>query len=326
MDSIITTMMHLSNPVIQYKIRLLVLDDDPFSDEMRKLQQVIRGSELIRQLLSERNEKGRIPLDPYKKWNGAHWVLNTISDLFYPPGDESLQPLAEQDCEWIFSDRRMQWVNRKTKMAKGNQTRACCSMEGATLFSMIRLGFLDERCDQLAERLLLWQWADGGWNCDANPEASHASFMESLLPLRALSLYARIASDPVPTRAADLAAEIFLKRGMFRKQQDGSVMDDSFLQMHYPCYWHYDVLYGLKVMADCGYITDPRCNEALDWLESQRLPDGGFPAGGKFYHGRLSESNGSPVDWGPISAKESNPYITADALYVLHAAGRYNAR
>ena len=52
-------------------------------------------------------------------------------------------------------------------MAGGNPTRACASMEGSTLFAMIRLGFLDESCDHLAERLLSWQWPDGGWNCDA---------------------------------------------------------------------------------------------------------------------------------------------------------------
>ncbi len=267
MDQIITTLLQLPNPVIQYRLRLLVLEDNPFSDEMRRLQHALRGSELVRQLLSERDEKGKIQIDPYKKWNGAHWVLNTLSDLFYPPGDENLQPLAEQDYDWIFSDRRMHWVNRKTQMANGNQTRACGSMEGSTLFAMIRLGFLDERCDQLAERLLAWQWPDGGWNCVADPAARNSSFMETLIPLRALSLYSRVSSDSVPARAAERAAEIFLKRHLFLTQKNGSVIDESFLQLHYPCYWHYDVLYGLKVMADCGFISDPRCSKALDWLE-----------------------------------------------------------
>ena len=75
MDQIITKLLKLQNPAIQYKVRLLVLEDDPFSDEMRRLQQEVRGSELVRQLLSQRDEKGLIPLDPYKKWNGAHWVI-----------------------------------------------------------------------------------------------------------------------------------------------------------------------------------------------------------------------------------------------------------
>ncbi len=326
MDQIITKLLKLPNPVVQYKVRLLVLEDDPFSDEMRTLQKVLSGSELIRQLLSGRNVDGEIPEDPYKKWNGAHWVLHVISDLFYPPGDDRLIPLVEQDYDFIFSDRRMKWVITKTKLAGGSPTRACGSMEGASLFAMIRLGFLDERCDQLAERLLTWQWPDGGWNCDDNPEAKNSSFMETLLPLRALSLYARIASDPVPTRAAERAADVFLKRNLFKSLKSGSVMDDNFLKLHYPCYWHYDILFGLKVMADCGFIGDPRCEEALDWLESRRLPDGGFPADAKYYHRRKSESNASLVDWGSVGKTKFNPYVTADALYVLHAAGRYQPK
>ncbi len=54
-------------------------------------------------------------------------------------------------------------------------------------------------------------------------------------------------------------------------------MADDFLKLRYPCYWHYDILVGLKVMAEAGFLKDPRCREALDILVSKRLPDGGFP-------------------------------------------------
>jgi len=30
-------------------------------------------------------------------------------------------------------------------------------------------------------------------------------------------------------------------------------------------------------MADAGFIRDARCKDALDLLQSKRLPDGGFP-------------------------------------------------
>ena len=50
----------------------------------------------------------------------------------------------------------------------------------------------DGRTDELVNRLLKWQWPDGGWNCDKRPEADSSSFMETLIPLRALALYASI--------------------------------------------------------------------------------------------------------------------------------------
>ena len=58
--------------------------------------------------------------------------------------------------------------------------RRCGSQQGNALRSMVRLGLADERADKLAERLLHWQWPDGGWNCDRNPSADTSSFMETL--------------------------------------------------------------------------------------------------------------------------------------------------
>jgi hypothetical protein len=31
------------------------------------------------------------------------------------------------------------------------------------------------------------------------------------------------------------------------------------VKLHYPCYWRYDILFGLKVMAEAGFIRDGRC-------------------------------------------------------------------
>jgi len=89
------------------------------------------------------------------------------------------------------------------------------------------------------------------------------------------------------------------------------------------CYWHYDILFGLKVLGEAGLIDDPRCTEALDLLESKRLEDGGFPAEGKYYKiVKEAQPGGSMVEWGGVSRKRMNPFVTVDGLYVLRAAGR----
>ena len=137
--------------------------------------------------------------------------------------------------------------------------------------------------EMLADRLHSWQWPDGGWNCDKNPHAHHSSYMESIIPLRALELYARITGDQNAAEAAKRAAEIFLKRHLFLRQSSGSVITPGFLELHYPLYWHYDILGGLKVMAECGFICDPRCEAALNVLIEKQLPDGGWAAEKKYY-------------------------------------------
>ena len=77
-------------------------------------------------------------------------------------------------------------------------------------------------------------------------------------------------------------------------------------------------------MAEAGFIGDACCKDALDLLESKRLPDGGFPAEQAYYHAtaRRSRNGRSLVDWGGVSVRHMNEWITVDALAVLKAAGR----
>ncbi|HEX6036166.1 MAG TPA: hypothetical protein VFY83_17130, partial [Anaerolineales bacterium] len=259
-----------------------------------------------------------IPGHPYSKWKGAHWVLATLADLGYPPEDESLIPLREQVYAWLLGTAHRKGV----KMIAG-RARRCASQEGNALFALLTLGLADERMEQLAQGLLEWQWPDGGWNCDKNPGAKHSSFMESLLPLRGLALHARLTGNRRSRKAAERAADVFLKRELFKRQSDGRVIDEEFITLHYPWYWHYDILFGLRVMAEAGWIEDQRCQAALDLLESKRLADGGFPAEKKYYQNSPKAKTGrSLVDWGGTSRREMNEFVTVEALSVLKAAKR----
>jgi hypothetical protein len=224
----------------------------------------------------------------------------------------------DQVFDWLLSPAHLKYI----KTIDG-RVRRCASQEGNALYASLSLGLVDDRTHELARRLVQWQWPDGGWNCDKRPQAIHSSFMESLIPLRALNRYARETGDPAAQASVERAAEIFLKRELFRRQSDGVTICDDFVKLHYPCYWHFDILFGLKVMGEVGSLSDPRCQAALDLLESKRLPDGGFPAEGKYY--QFTErlvSGRSAVRWGPVSTRQMNEFVTLDALAVLVQAGR----
>jgi len=295
-----------------------VLDQPEASPEAIQASNDVRTSPLVQELLSACIQDGNLPLHPYKKWTGSHWVLSVLADLGYPPGDETLLPLTEQAYNWLLGTDHTRHIREIN-----GRVRRCASQESNLVFSTLTLGMADERTDELVERLVKWQWQDGGWNCDKRPDVTRSSFMESLIPLRALALYSRISGNSQARNASEKAADIFLKRRLFFRQSDGKIMDSHFVQLHYPCYWHYDILFALKVMAEAGFIGDPRCKQALDLLESRRLPDGGFPVDATYYHTTRPEvSNYSPVSWGGISRKKANPFVTVDALAVLRAAGR----
>jgi hypothetical protein len=147
--------------------------------------------------------------------------------------------------------------------------------------------------------------------------------MESLIPLRGLVLHAQMTGCRESMEVATAAADIFLKRRLYRRVATGSIVRSEFVKLHYPCYWHYDILFGLKVMAEAGLIGDARCQDALDLLERKQLADGGFPAEARYYRTTGKISTGySLVDWGGTSTVRMNAWVTVDALAVFRAAGR----
>ena len=317
-ENAVNCLLRSAEPVVRLKALRLTPGGRPGSAAVKRARQDVKRSERVRLLLSERGEDGGIPFHPYAKWYGAHWVLATLADIGYPPGDRSLVPLREQVFDWLFGES-----HQKRIRSVNGRVRRCASQEANALYAMLALGLADERAEDLARRLRQWQWPDGGWNCDKRPAATNSSFMESLIPLRALSLHASLTGNRHSEKTAARAADIFLKRRLFRRQSDGRVMDYNFVKLHYPCYWHYDVLFGLKVMAEAGLVGDKRCREALDLLESKRLADGGFPAEARYYRVSPDARSGrSLVDWGGTSKTRMNEFVTADALFVLKEAHR----
>jgi hypothetical protein len=319
MDGIVNHLLDSEEPAVRYKVMVNVLDRDPDAGECRRLGQEIGESPRAQALLSGVGPPGEMSPGPYRKWTGAHWVLADLADLGYPPGDQRLLPLRQQIYDWLFGPKHQAQIQTINGL-----TRRCAAQEGNALFYLLALGLADERTDELAQRLVSWQWPDGGWNCDKNPAARNSSFMESLIPLRGLALHARLTGNADSRAAAERAADIFLKRHLFKRQSDGRLIHKDFVLLHYPCYWHYDILFGLKVLAEAGFIGDPRCADALDLLEAKRLPDGGFPAEKAYY--RVSDkpvSGRAMASWGGTSKRRMNPWVTVDALYVLTAAGRW---
>lgn len=319
-SNIINRLLSSNEPSIRFKILVNVLGNELESTEIKKLQEEIRSSTRVRLLLSERGKDGKIPFHPYRKWYGAHWILATLADIGYPAADESLVPLREQVCDWLFSKDE-----EKNIRTIHSRVRRCASLEGNALYYLLSLGLADTRIERLVERLVKWQWPDGGWNCDKNPKAINSSFMESLIPLRGLALYGKITGDQGAKKAARNASEIFLKRKIYKVKPKRRWREEGFIKLHYPCYWHYDILFGLKVMAEAGFIRDERCGDALELLESKQLPDGGFPAEEKYYQvmNKGKRTSGcSLVDWAGTSKTLTNEFVTADVLYVLKKSGR----
>jgi hypothetical protein len=319
--SVINRLLHSVDPSIRYKTRVDLLGESRDSPEIRRLQEQIQASPRVATLLSDRAPDGRLPFHPYAKFYGAHWVLVALADIGYPPGDEKLIPLRDQVLDWITSE---EYETRLIRRMKNGPVRIHGSVDGNAIFAILSLGIGEARLKVLVGHLLDNQWPDGGWNCDRKAKGETSSFDETWLACRALALHAQLTGNSDCRKAAKKAAEVFLSRRLCWRRSNGRIIRHSYAKLHFPHYWHYDLLAGLKVMAEAGFIGDARCKDALDLLESKRLPDGGFPAEQVFYRASVKKvrSSRSLVSWGGVSSRHMNEWVTVEALAVLKAAHR----
>jgi hypothetical protein len=294
-----------------------LLEEPAESSSTRKLRAAIPRAPRVIALLSSQQADGGFGVHPYHKWLGAHWRLVSLVELAIPEGNRRSVMATNQVLEWLTSQE-----HKKHIKPINARIRRCASQEGNALAVCSRLGLADDpRVKYLAESLISWQWPDGGWNCDKRPEAHHSSFHESLIPMWGLVEYHRATGNRESLAAARRTAELLLRHRLFRSEKTGELINPRWLQIHYPSYWHYDILQALLILSRVGELRDSRMKEALDIIESKRLPDGRWKAEG--YHWKktgITERYADPVDW---DRRAPNKMITLNALRVLKAAGRW---
>ena len=135
---------------------------------------------------------------------------------------------------------------------------------------LCRLGFAQIRAPAVsrgANRVA--EWPDGGWNCDRHRTAHRSSFHESITRpsdghLRPPDLRRRCSRRGRPDRRASA------EHRLFRVHGTGEPIHPSWTKLHYPPYWHYDMLQGLRLLRAVNRLNDHRASDDLDLLESSR--------------------------------------------------------
>ena len=302
---------------MRYQTRVHVLGEDPKAKPLQTLRRQIRHSPVVAALLADRKRDGTFAHNPYAKWLGPHWALASLAALEYPPGDCALRPMQKQFYDWL------ELLPRDETIQVRGLYRRHASQEGNFICYSLALGLDKQLTDRMAANLLVYQWPDGGWNCDRKPKAHTSSFIESLLPLRALIHYHQQKPNDAVQQAIKRGVEFFLERRLFRRKSTGAIIAKEFVHLMYLHYYYYDIRAGLTVMAEGGFIGDERCAEALDLLESKFIPDAGWRIERKVYHYKhANPTRCSSVRWTDWGLGRANLFLTVEALRVLRAAGR----
>jgi hypothetical protein len=247
---------------------------------------------------------------PYRKWQGAFWRLASLVDLGVDPRRPGISDAAEQSLAWLSSPSRLSRIHKRVIEGR---VRRCASQDGLGLYLCLRVGMRgDGRLERLAESLVETQWPDGGWNCDVRPAAAHSSVNETWGPILGLHEYG---ADEGSARGI----EFILAHRVVFSHTTGEPMHPRIVDLHYPPYWHYDLLVGLRTLLLAGALDDSRAIDALDMLESKRQPDGSWRVEGRWWKRPGSKgSNVEVVDWGEMA----DEILTECAQEVLVAAER----
>jgi hypothetical protein len=290
-------------------VRLLARRD-LLGQDIVHTREVLDGA-VVRTLLSGQCHDGGFGVHPYRKWTGAHWRLVSLVELGIPPGEPRAVRAAGTVLDWLTGQE-----HRSSVVTVGGLARCHASQEGNALAVCSRLGLgRDPRVELLAESLIRWQWPDGGWNCDPRATGRRSSFHESLAPAWGLFEYWQATGEPDARQAALRTAELFLEHRLFRSLHNGEVIRRDWLTLHYPPYWHYDILQSLLVLSRMRLTGDLRCCDALAVLDRRPRPDGRWQPGAYWWK-PLGTPRGTVevIDWGRSAPSEM---ITLNALRIL---------
>jgi len=334
-DPAVNWLLQSDDPSIRHLTLTDILDKPQHSRDVESAKKQIPQGPKVRVLLSGQRRDGGFGVHPYQKWTGAHWRLVSLVELGIPSGFRPAVRATDLVLKWLLGEAHVRNVPKINGLY-----RRCASQEGNALAVCSRLGIADDpRVKQLAESLAQWQWPDGGWNCDRKEDARHSSFNESLSTMWGLVEYYHATDDKEVLDAAEKAAEFFLKHRIFRSCRSEEMRQTetfhskvyrsihSFTELHYPLYWHYDILQALVMLHRADKLENPRTKDAIDLVESKRQKDGLWKPEGYYWNlkrknrAKFAVSNVEIVDWG---RNEPNEMITLNALRILRAAGRMN--
>lgn len=198
-------------------------------------------------------------------WTSTTWALNALREWGVDAAElgDTAARLAT-NSRWEYNDLPY-W---------GGEVDCC--INGYTLANGAWLGV---DVSALGEWFVEHRMADGGWNCAWEESSTRSSFHSTLNSLKGILDY-EIATGGTPelTAARHAGEEYLLERRLLRRATTGEIVAPWVDHFAYPFRWFYSALnavnYFRAAAVHDGTAPDPRLEEAIELIRSERQPDG----------------------------------------------------
>jgi hypothetical protein len=312
------------NPSVRYFAFTGLLGCSENDSRVKEAKKAIMEIGPVPKILSKEKDGGYWgkPEDFYihSKYKGTVWSLILLAELGANGRDERVK----KACEFILENSQDResggFAHRGTASNGGQHSSVIPCLTGNMVFSLIRLGYLDDRrvqkgidwivsCQRFDDKV---KTAPKGWPYDRFPRCwgTHTCHMGVVKALKAL------AKIPVEKRSEGVkntiekGAEYMLVHHIYKRSHNLSkVSKPEWLKFGFPTMWKTDALEILEILARLGY-KDERMKDAVDLVLSKQDSQGRWKLENTF-NGRMQvniEEKDKPSKW-----------ITLNALKALKA-------
>ncbi len=311
------------NPSVRYFTLTEIQDKQQGSPEVQTAKKAIMTSGAVPKILAKMNPDGYWETSGgfyNEKYKGTVWQLITLAELGADPADGRVKAA----CEFILKNSQHK-ENRgfsmftAQKTGGGRQSGVIPCLTGNMVYSLIRLGYLDDlRVKAAIDWINNYQRFDDaddtgapeGWPYD-HLEACfgrHSCHMGAAKALKALAEVPAEKRDSKTQSTIKAGAEYFFKHHIYKKSHDLSkVPKPGWMKFGFPLMYQTDALEILGILAKLGY-KDERMQEAIDLVVSKQDSQGRWKLESTF-NGKFQ------VD---IERKnESSKWVTLKALTAL---------
>jgi hypothetical protein len=311
-------LLETENPSVRYFTLSQILDKPQNESEVTAAKEAIMRVGVVPKILAKQNSGGfwEVPEKFYTaKYKGTVWQLIILSELGVDQKDERIQKAGEfilQNSQDRESGGFSAWAS--VKLGGGRHSGVLPCLTGNMVWSLIRLGFLDdERVQRGIDWIVRYQRFDDGesyppkiWPYEkaTNCFGKHSCHMGVVKSLKAL------AEIPADKRTKDVAetiekgAEYMLKHRIHKRSHDlAQVSKPGWLRFGFPLMYQNDVLEVLGILTKLGY-RDERMQEAIDLVVSKQNEAGQWNLENTF-NGRFQtniEQKGKPSKWITLNA------------------------